>query len=268
MTTRPDPDLTIAAWLDDGPIDLPDETRRAITVAVRTQRRARQVAFLRGWPMLPLNRLATAAAIVLVVGGLSVFALSNRAGGPGATPAPSASLAPTPTPAATPTGSPRPTASPVSVAGWLPFHSTRYGYDAKYPPSMTAAQSTRQWTLADRSDWLSPANDTFEGSVGITARAITLPAGTTRDAWISSALGSPDPCGNTPLELGTKQVGGYPVVFYSDDPSKCGGTSAFVLVGDRLYYFFIGLPNYEPTLEAFLSTVRFQAPAPGSPRPS
>jgi hypothetical protein len=133
---------------------------------------------------------------------------------------------------------------------------------------MIAAQSTRQWTLADATDWLSPANDTFEGPVGITARAITLPAGTTRDAWISSAFGSPDPCGNTRVYLGTTEVGGYPVVFFSEDPSKCGGTSAFVLVGDRLYYFFIGLPNYEPTLEAFLSTVRFQAPAPGSPRPS
>ena len=78
----------------------------------------------------------------------------------------------------------------------------------------------------------------------------------------------PDPCNHAPIDLGTKEVGGYPVVFYTEDPTTCGGTSAFVLVGDRLYDFFIGLPNYEPTLEAFLSTVRFAPPTPGSPRPS
>ena len=43
--------------------------------------------------MSPINRLVAAAAIVLAVGGLSAFVLSNRSGGPGAHPLPSASLA-------------------------------------------------------------------------------------------------------------------------------------------------------------------------------
>ena len=266
MTQPRDLDPIIASWLDDGPIDLPADTRRAIVVGLRTQPRVRRMASLRGLPVTTFSRLATAAGIVLAVGVLSVFVLSNRAGGSGATPSASASPAPSASPR--PTSSASPTASPMSTADWLPFHSARYGYDAKHPPYLTATASSRQWTIADQSDWLSPANDRFRGPVGITVSAVTLPAGTSRDAWIASLFGSPDPCSHALVDLGTKEVDGYPVVFYSEHGVTCGGTSAFVLVGDRFYFFFIGLPNYEPTLEAFLSTVRFQPQTPGSPGPS
>ena len=36
MTGPRDPDAIIATWLEDGPIDLPEETRRAIVVGLRT----------------------------------------------------------------------------------------------------------------------------------------------------------------------------------------------------------------------------------------
>jgi hypothetical protein len=138
----------------------------------------------------------------------------------------------------------------------------------KYPAFLTATQSVRQWSMAtDRSDWLSPANDTFKGQVEVTVFSVDLPAGTSRDTWIASyhqqAVGtaSPDPCGplTTNVVLGTKEVDGHPVVFWRDpDTAPCGGTQAFVVVGNRLYSFFIGLPGWEPTLEAMLSTVSFR----------
>ncbi len=260
MTTRPDPDLTIAAWLDDGPTRLPESTRRAIAVALRTQPRRSRMAILRGLPMFPLNRLATGAAIVLAVGLVSVLVLANRGGtigSPGVSvPSASPPAVASPAPSASPTPA---TSGLISTAAWPSFTSARYGYSVQYPPELTPTQSTRQWTDADRSDWLSPANDTFKGSVAITVMAVTLPSGTTRDEWIASAFGNPDPCTHTPVTLDSAAVDGHPVEFVRETGSgDCGGTFAFVVVGDRLYDFFIGLPGYEPTLEAFLSTLHFR----------
>ena len=41
MSAQRDPDVVLAAWLDDGPADLPSSTRRAISTAVRTTPQAR-----------------------------------------------------------------------------------------------------------------------------------------------------------------------------------------------------------------------------------
>ena len=82
-------DTIIATWLDDGPVDLPIETRRAISVGLRTQPRARRMAFLGGFSMAPLPRVALATVVVLAVGAGSIFVISNRSSGPGGVPSPS-----------------------------------------------------------------------------------------------------------------------------------------------------------------------------------
>ncbi len=273
MNQPRDPDAIIATWLDDGPVDLPDETRRAISVGLRTQPRARRMAILGGSSMSPISRFATAAAVLLAVGALSAFVLSNRAGGPGATPVPSVSAAPSTTASPSPSPSIAPSPS-ISTAGWLTFSSSRYGYDSKYPADWTAAQSTRQWSFAvDQKDWLTSAADTFIGPGGpgigsrgprFTAFAVDLPGGTSSDAWIAAyygpnAKGSPEPCLHTPIDLGTKGVDGHPVAFWQEaGPAGCGGTAGYVFVNGRLHVFTIWLSRQEPTLEALLSTVKFQ----------
>jgi len=266
MNQPRDPDVIIATWLDDGPVALPDETRRAISVGLRTQPRVRRVAILGGSSMSPINRLAAAAAIVLVVGGLSVFVLSNRAGGPGAAPTPFASSAPSATLPPSPSPSIAPSPS-TSTAGWVTFSSSRYGYDIKIPASWiaTAQHSTRQWSLAvDQYDWLTSAADSFGPDPHVTAFAADVPAGTSNDAWMASyygpdAKGSPDPCQHGPVELGTKQVDGHPVAFWNEvDAGDCAGTSAFVFIGNRVYVFTIGRAGQQPLLEALLSTVTFR----------
>jgi len=266
MNQPRDLDAIIATWLDDGPIDLPDETRRAISVGLRTQPRVRRVAILGGSSMSPINRLAAAAAIVLAVGALSAFVLANRVGGPGATPAPSipaapsAALPPSPSPSIAPSPS-------ISTAGWVTFSSRRYGYDIKIPALWTAnaKQSTRQWSLeVDQYDWLTSAADSFGPDPHVTAFAVDVPAGTSNDAWIASyygpdAKGSPDPCQHVPVDLGTKQVDGHPVAFWNElEGTSCGGTWAFVFIGNRVYVFTIGRTGQEPLFEALLSTVAFQ----------
>ena len=258
MSQPRDPDTIIATWLDDGPIDLPDDTRRAISVGLRTQPRVRRVAILGGSSMFALNRIAAAAAILLAIGGLSAFVLANRAGGPGGAPPPSQS----------PSIAPSPSMPPISTAGWVTFSSSRYGYDIKMPALWTtnAKQSTRQWSLAvDQYDWLTSAADSFGPDPHVTVFAVDVPAGTSNDAWIASyygpdAKGSPDPCQHVPADLATKQVDGHPVVFWNelDAGSDCGGTWAFVFIGNRVYVFSIGRAGQQPLFEALMSTVTFR----------
>ena len=220
--------------------------------------------------MSPINRLAAAAAVVLAVGALSAFVLSNRGGGgAGATPAPSMSAAPsaTPPPSPSPSIAPSPSPSSISTAGWVAFSSSRYGYDIEIPANWTATakQSTRQWSLAvDQFDFLTSAADSFGSDPHVTVFAVDVPAGTSNDAWIASyygpdAKGSPDPCQHVPVDLATKQVNGHPVVFWNElDGAQCAGTSAFVFIGNRVHVFTIGRAGQQPLFEALLSTVKFQ----------
>ena len=48
MTTPRDPDAILAAWLDEGPTRLPDQTRRAIAVAMPNDTRRRRRRGRRG----------------------------------------------------------------------------------------------------------------------------------------------------------------------------------------------------------------------------
>lgn len=273
MTTPRDVDPIIATWLDDGPIDLPVQTRRAIEVGLRTQSRVRRMAFPGGITMLPLIRLASAAAIVVAVGAVSILLFSNRnAGVASSGTAPPASAPPSavaPSASASAAAASEAASAPLSTEGWRAFSSTRYGYNIRYAPTWTSTPSTRTWTFAkDQKDWMTSAADHFlapASRVLVTGFAVDLPTGTTRDAWIASyhgpdASGKADVCGSVPVRLGTTEVDGHPVVFTSDaaKTSECGGTAAFVLVNKRLYVFSVWVDGEQPMLEALLSTVTFQ----------
>ncbi|HEX5824498.1 MAG TPA: hypothetical protein VFY18_08585 [Candidatus Limnocylindrales bacterium] len=270
MNQPRDPDVIIATWLDEGPIDLPEETRRAIVVGLRTQPRARQVAILRGLPVNPIARFATAAAIVLAVGGLSIFVLSNRGGGPGNLPSPSVPPLSTASPS-----SPTPSSAGFgSTAGWLTFTSSRYGYQIAYPPTWSATAATRDFVLAtDRPNPpLDGAADHFLGGageqIGVTTFAVDLAPGTTEDDWLSAYFNAdPDPnCRANLAAMAVTTVDGHPGRIWT---SNCFDSQAFVLVDTRIHVFSIWREKQEPLLRAFLSTVRFQTVSPsGIPGPS
>ena len=179
MSAPRDPDVVLAAWLDDGPADLPSSTRRAISTAVRTTPQARMGLGLPAWRPTTCpdsSLLAGAAAVVAVAVGAFAIAMPRPSGVisvPAATPAPS-----------TPSPSPF-----ISTVDWLPFSSTRYGYESAYPPNWTARQSVRAWSIDDKDAWDSPAADQLDGGdVLVTAFAADLPPGTSADEWISSYL--------------------------------------------------------------------------------
>src|SRR5262245_18128198 len=118
MTGSRDPNLVIGAWLEEGPLELPDDSRRAITTSVRTLPQRRRGL---GWSFNPgagqgiLRPALLAAAVVLAVGSLYLlkpFGPSESVGppvgsspsAPSASPVPPASSVPSVTPLPPPTG--------------------------------------------------------------------------------------------------------------------------------------------------------------------
>jgi hypothetical protein len=185
MNQPRDPDLIISMWLDDGPIDLPVETRRTIEVALRTQSRVRRMAFPGGITMLPLSRLATAAAIVVAVGAVSLLVFSNRnvgVTGPGPTPPASAPASHSFSPTASPS------TDPLDTSAWVTYTSARYGFDIGHPTSWTERPATRAWSFDLDSDVnapTSPGADHFtssDGNVRVSAWDVPLESGVDLDS--------------------------------------------------------------------------------------
>ena len=112
MTIERDPETIVSAWLDEGPNDLPDVTRRAIAAALptTTQRRRSAWALWRINTMTPFARTAIAVLIAAVAIGGAIYVLGPSVGtlSPTATPYASPESTSTSSPAAS-LSSPEPT---------------------------------------------------------------------------------------------------------------------------------------------------------------
>src|SRR5688572_1284530 len=101
MTPPRERSAIVAAWLEDGPYELPESTRRAIAVDVRTTHQSRR-SFWFPWRFRKVDRpslvaLAAVAVIVVAVAGLTVSRIApdgGNVGGP--SPSPWASSSPSP----------------------------------------------------------------------------------------------------------------------------------------------------------------------------
>jgi hypothetical protein len=97
MTTNRDPETVMDAWLDEGPTDLPDATRRAILAALPTTQQARRGPFA-PWRLHSMNgsariALGAAAIVIVAVGGIYLLGglrPTGSVGGPGPSPSPTA----------------------------------------------------------------------------------------------------------------------------------------------------------------------------------
>ena len=291
MNQPRDLDAIIATWLDDGPIDLPDATRRAISVGLRTQPRVPRMAILGGSSTSPINHITAAAAIVLAVGGLSVFVLANR-GGASATPPPSASTA---TPSSSPSPSPPPSIAPspsISTADWVPFSSTINGFSARFPSDWTVTLATKVGDLAsisgaDRAvfdDAVSPA-----GRPDISGVSTKLPGGMTADQWLAAYRQpiidqSAESCFPTrdmweAVTVDGETDGGlYDGCEWHYLPNETPNQStrnyveSMLFVDDRVYIFQLNLGvgvvqtgETRPLLRAFLTTVTFDVASARNP---
>jgi hypothetical protein len=112
MTANDRLETTIGAWLDEGPMDLPDMTRRAILTAIPTTQQARRGRFAPGRfvPMPTFYRAAAVITILVIVIGGGALLLGPRDTGPGGQEA-------TPSPTSTPTVTPTPSVEPAVDRG-------------------------------------------------------------------------------------------------------------------------------------------------------
>ena len=121
MTTPRLPDPILSAWLEEGPNELPDQTRRAIAVGVRTTNQRRRGVFA-PWRDTNVNGntrlvVATIAVVVAVGGGLYLF--GNRA------PGPSGGVGGQPSPSTAPASATASPPSPAASARELPIRANR-----------------------------------------------------------------------------------------------------------------------------------------------
>jgi hypothetical protein len=188
---RRDPDVTLAAWLDEGPTDLPDATRRAILTALPATSQARRGRVAR-WGSIPTNMFARGAAVlvvaVAVIGGLALLAgPRGGVGGPGPSPVPS-------TPASAP---PLPTLDAT-------FISPSHGFQVKYPTGWTVTPGTGPWPIGTDRRPGNPVSDAIVTPSGtyrarFSGASIDLPSGMTMEEFraFASPLSSPfnaEPC--------------------------------------------------------------------------
>lgn len=201
MNTQRDPDAVLAAWLDDGPTDLPSSTRRAISTAVRATPQARAGLGLpvRRPLMSRLQALAAAAVLAAAGVGLSAIVMPRAPGGVGG----SAVSKPTPSPSPTPSvasASPAP-ASSIDTSGWTPYVSARYGFTIGVPPNWTASPADHDWTWeSDAPDWQSSGADRFRApndTILVSAWTVPLPPAQSFDGWAYVEAWAQDYCERT-----------------------------------------------------------------------
>jgi len=155
VNVQRDPDAILATWLEDGPVRLPDATKRAIAVTTRTTRQSRRPMWTpwRFPPMTGATRFALGAVAVVAValGGLYLFnpAPGGVIGGPG----------PTATPAASPTPTPMP--FPSDTSDGAPVVPGTYVMDLPARDGSTGAATTLRITFTMPAGWEKNATPTI-----------------------------------------------------------------------------------------------------------
>ena len=269
----------VAAWLEEGPNELPDFTRRAIAVDIRTTRQSRRsIWFLGRFPTvdrLSLVALAAVAVMVLAIAGLAVSRIApdgGNVGGPPPGPTASASLSPSEAPSAT---APRPTT--MVVPAMTETHvSARYGYSVRYPADWSVREASGEWWPPD---WkLDPQSDVELFDFISAGEAPFLRAASTPllarlpdvNDWIDEFMTFGDPSCVPPREAQELiSIDGAPGRLRD----RCGEVEATIVLEGRVYMFTLaigdGVTNGRGLFDAFAATIdlRPEDAAPGSPRP-
>jgi hypothetical protein len=181
-----DPESVLAAWLDEGPTELPDATRRAILTALPTTPQARR-GLLAPWRFLAMNTFARGAAVVLVavvaIGTVALLA-GPRLGVGGPSPS-------SPPSSASPSASSSP--SPLASAPPLPaldstFVSQSYGDQLRYPTGWSVTRGRGPWPFGRTLGPADPITDSIVTPASLhrmrmSSASIALPSGTTMDAF-------------------------------------------------------------------------------------
>jgi len=262
--TNRDPDSVLAAWLDEGPTDLPDATRRAILTALPTTPQARR-GLLAPWRFPVMNTFARGAGVlilvVLAVGALALMAgPKSSIGGPGPSPSPS----------------PAPSAQASQPS--LLFTSARYRYSITLPTGWVATPASATWDGKTAPIFDDPVVDAF-GPVGdVGAFVSAAPTSSSLAAWAADGIatnarihGADSGCSNvgTPDSVESITIGGHPGTLVGF--KNCFFVNmAFTVVDGYGYRFAFRDPMTmnSPEITTLLGSVVFHSAAPASPTSS
>ena len=241
MTTPRDPDLILAAWLDEHAIPLPASTHRAIDVAIQQipQRRRSTRLPRRTEPMSLILRFGMAAAAVLIVAvGAATVLRPPPDPGLGTSASPSVSSSPSPDPST-----------------WSTFTSDRYGFEVRYPAGWDVYPATGQYQPGvDNEDQVVSDRITVgAGFSGLYSSSAPREAGTTPEQWIEQYV---CPC-EPDVTWESRTVDGQPALHRLTNIGE-QAVEMYVFTDERVYRF-VGvnvMVRDQPLWEAFLSTIR------------
>jgi hypothetical protein len=280
MNPPREPSSVVAAWLEEGPNELPESTWRAIAVDIRTTHQSRGSTWF-PWRFPAVDRLslvamAAVAVIVLAVAGLALPQLlpdgSNVGGSP---PSPSAWPSPSPSeaPSATPSGP-----STLVIPAMTETHlSTRHGYSVRYPMDWSGTEASQAWSPPDWKAGGSPGEpfdyiSERDEPPWFRAASAPLPDGLPNvNDWIDEFLIYGDPNCVPPRETQELiSIDGAPGRLWDD----CGEVEATIVLEGRVYMFTLdlggsGVTNGRELFDAFAATIDLRpedVPLP-SPRP-
>jgi hypothetical protein len=275
-----DPEEIIGAWLDESPGRLPETTRRAIAISIRTMRQRRRPldAPWRPESMTPTKLALLVAALVVAIGGATL--LLNR--GPNNSDVGNDRPSPTVAPRPSPTPSPVPTR--VDTTGWQGFTSVRHGFSASYPADWIAAAASEPWNLEVNQDTATdhPNIDLLSSVMPVwlfAAYGTRLPTGMTYDDFVAAYRGPivatmlPD-CFPPRSEWDPITIDGHGAGLYGGP--ECEFVEAQVFYQGRVWIFSGAGPLYQDRalFDALLATVKLHpeaaddTPVAGQPTPT
>jgi hypothetical protein len=247
-----DPDPVLASWLDEGPTDLPDATRRAILTALPTTPQARR-GLLAPWRSHHMNIFARGAVVlvlaVVAIGTASLLAGPIKVGGP--------------TPTATPTPTPTPTLTPTPQV----FTSARYRYSITLPTGWVATPALAKWDGTTAPIFNDPVVDAF-GPVGDVAAFVSAaPTSRSLAAWVADGIATnaqvhtvDSGCSNfaTPDSVESITIGGQPGTLVGFKNCFFVNMAFTVVNGDGYRFAFRDpLSMNSPTITTLLGSVVF-----------
>jgi hypothetical protein len=241
MNATRDPETILAAWLDEGPIDLPDATRRAILTALPTSSQARRGPFApRRFHPMATHRGLAAAVVAIVAIGVALLLIGPRLGvGPASSPSPT----------------PRPT-GPVS-AGRVTLTDTGCTWESN--PGTMARPDVFEIHLVNETEhyadfqlhWVRDGHTYAEGEAFVAELARRLKTGEewqANDVSLAIAAHGVDARSDTTVRWPTKGVGEPPAPGINDGSSWAWPAGAYGIVcsantsptGDILTTFLVG----------------------------
>jgi hypothetical protein len=235
MTTPPTPD-PVLAWLEEGPSELPDETRRAIAVDVHStnQRRRGFIASWRATNVNGMSRLVLGAIAVVVAVGAGLY-LFGRGGPTGQVGGPPTRAPAAPTESASPTGSIQPSAVIPDMT--VTFDSEFSGFSLRHPVGANIVRAASVWSVSvegtEGFDFIGPGEPDF----GMFRAASTVaPKNSVIDPWIDAFV--------TGAAVGT-----------CNPPRST--LPATVVIGRRVHVFtlFFDSADRRAVFDAFIATV-------------